>query len=468
MTVDHAVKQTAVNEPVQHPRAGISGNRDFMKLWAGETVSLIGTQITQFALPLVAILTLQASVFQVGVLNACRNIPVVLVSLFAGVWLDRCRRRPVLIACSLANAFLIGLIPVTSALGLLSMNLLYLVCILAGAVSVTFDVGVLSYVPSLVGRQHLADSNSRMQSSMSLAMVAGPGIAGVVVGILTAPITLALDAVSYVCSAFGLISIRTVEPAPEVPDVRLTIWRSIGEGWQILMGNRVSRALLTQSAMFNFVQSGFITIFVVYAVRDLHLSPIKLGIVLGAIAVGALCGSMIANRVRNALGLGRTMLIAILPATLCQIGTLIPRGSGPGWIALLCVIEFCYGCGVLVFKVNTITLLQTITPNRLLGRMNASYRLIIFGTAPAGAVLVGVLGRAVGLHLTLVITVLVFATPVLWTLFSPIYRMHAMPSGPEEDLVPTPSGPAEEAEPMPMAALETSILLDGDEAVQLS
>jgi MFS family permease len=457
MTVDHEVKRAAAGTRTPAPSTRISGNRDFMKLWAGETVSLVGTQITQFALPLVAILTLQASVFQVGVLNACRNIPVVLVSLFAGVWLDRRRRRPVLIVCSLVNAVLIGTIPIASTLGLLSMGLLYLICILAGAVSVTFDVGVLSYVPSLVGRQHLADSNSRMQSSMSVAMVAGPGIAGVLVGILTAPITLALDAVSYLCSAFGLISIGTAEPAPEVPAVRMSIWRSIGEGWQILMGNRVFRALLTQSAMFNFVQSGFITIFVVYAVRDLHLSPIKLGIVLGAIAVGALCGSMIANRVRNALGLGRTMLIAILPATLCQIGTLIPRGSGPVWIGLLCVIEFCYGCGVLVFKVNTITLLQTMTPNRLLGRMNASYRLIIFGTAPAGAVLVGVLGRAVGLHLTLVITVLVFATPVLWTLFSPIFRMHEMPSG-----------PAEESEPMPMAALETSTMLDGDEAAQLS
>jgi len=266
-----------------------------------------------------------------------------------------------------------------------------------------------------------------------------------------------LDAVSYVCSALGLISIRTAEPAPEVPDIRLSLWRSIAEGWQILFGNRVFRHLLTQSAMFNFVQSGFITIFVVYAVRDLHLSPIQLGIVLGAIAVGALCGSMIANRVRNALGLGRTMLIAILPATLCQLGTLVPRDSGPVSIGWLCVIEFCYGCGVLVFKVNTITLLQTMTPNRLLGRMNATYRMIIFGMAPAGAVLVGVLGRAVGLHLALVITVLVFVSPVLWTLFSPIFRMQEMPSG-----------PAEESEPAPMAALETSTMLDGDEAAQPS
>jgi MFS family permease len=455
MTVDRVVEQAAA-EPAVPVRPRISSNRDFLKLWAGETVSLIGTQINQFALPLVAILTLQASVFQVGVLNACRNIPVVLVSLFAGVWLDRRRRRPVLIACSVANALLIGTIPIASTLGLLSIGLLYLICILAGAVSVIFDVGVLSYVPSLVGRRHLADSNSRMQSSMSVAMVAGPGIAGLLVGILTAPITLALDAVSYLCSAFGLISIRTPEPAPEVPAVRLSVWRSIGEGWQILFGNRVFRHLLSQSALFNFVQSGFITIFVVYAVRDLRMSPIQLGIVLGAIAVGALCGSMIANRLRMAVGLGNTMLIAIFPATLCQLGVLIPRGSGPIWIALLCVIEICYGCGVLVFKVNTITLLQTMTPNRLLGRMNASYRMILFGTAPVGAVLVGVLGRAVGLHLTLVITVMVFTTPILWTLFSPIFRMPEMPTGPDE-----------EPETVRITVLETATQPDAEPARQL-
>jgi MFS family permease len=457
MTVDDVSEQAAAGAQSLPPRARISSNRDFMKLWAGETVSLVGTQITQFALPLVAILTLRANVFEVGVLSACRNIPVVLVSLFAGVWLDRRRRRPVLIACSLANAFLIGMIPVASALGLLSMNLLYLICILSGAVSVVFDVGVLSYVPSLVGRQHLADSNSRMQSSMSLAMVAGPGIAGVVVGVLTAPITLALDAASYVCSAFGLISIDTPEPAPEVPDIRLSIWKSIGEGSQILLGNRVFRALLTQSATFNFVQSGFITIFVVYAVRDLQLSPLQLGMVLGAIAVGALCGSMIANRVRNKLGLGRTMLIGIVPATLCQLGVLIPRGSDPASIIWLCVIEICYGCGVLVFKVNSITLLQTMTPDRLLGRMNATYRLILFGTAPIGAVLVGVLGRAVGVHLTLIITVIVFVTPILWTPFSPVFRMTQMPSGPDEG-----------SETVPLQVLETATPLSAEDAQQPS
>lgn len=412
--------------------ARIMDNHDFVKLWAGETVSLIGTQVTQFALPLVAILTLRASVFQVGLLNACRNIPVVLVSLFAGVWLDRRRRRPVLVACSLGNAVLIGIIPLASVLGFLSMNLLYLICVCVGVLSVIFDVGVLSYVPTLVGRAHLADSNSRIQSSTSLAMVAGPGMAGLLVGVLTAPITLSIDAVSYLCSALGLISIRTPEPAPEVPEVRLSVWRSIGEGLQILFGNPVLRSLLTQSATFNFVQSGFITIFVVYAVRDLHLSPFQLGVVLGAIAVGALCGAMLANRLRKAFGLGHTMLLAIAPATLCQLAVLIPRGSGAGSMTVLCIAEFLYGCGVLIFKVNTITLLQTVTPDRLLGRMNASYRLILFGTAPLGAVLVGVLGEAVGLHSALLITVIIFTSPILWTLFSPIFRMREMPTGPEQ------------------------------------
>src|SRR6185503_4531150 len=142
-------------------------DRDFVRLWAGETVSLIGTQITQFTLPLVAVLTLHTSVFQVGLLNACCTLPVVGVSLFAGVWLDRRRRRPILIACSLGNAVLIGLVPISYGLGLLSIGLLYLICLGTGALSVVFDIGVLSYLPTLVERRHLADSNSKMQASIS-------------------------------------------------------------------------------------------------------------------------------------------------------------------------------------------------------------------------------------------------------------------------------------------------------------
>jgi MFS family permease len=420
------------------PAGSLWTNRDFVKLWSGETVSLIGTQITQFTLPLVAILTLGASVFQVGLLNACRYAPVVVVSLFAGVWLDRRKRRPVLIACSLGNAVLIGLIPLSYGLGLLSMGLLYVVCLLVGVLTVVFDVGVLSYVPSLVERRHLADSNGQIQTSTSLAGIAGPGLAGILVGILTAPVTLTVDAVSYLCSAIGLITISRREPEPEQPEVRPPVRTSIAEGLHAVYGSSTLRSLLSQSATFNFFQNGFMTIFVVYALRVLHLSPLKLGIVVGAISVGGVAGATVANRIRLRAGFGRTVLMTTIFAGICPLLLVIPRGNGVLAMAALIVVELIFGFNVLVFNVNTITLRQTVTPNRLLGRMNASYRLVLFGTGPIGAVLGGWFASAAGLRPALVTAAVLLVVPSLWIFFSPIFRMKDMPSGPIETHLPGP------------------------------
>lgn len=434
MTSEAAAIESGSAAPAEpQPESGLWANHDFVKLWSGETVSLVGTQVTQFALPLVAILTLGASVFQVGLLNACRYAPVVLVSLLAGVWLDRRRRRPVLIACSLGNAVLIGLIPLSYGLGVLSIGLLYVVCLLVGTLTVVFDVGVLSYVPTLVERRHLADSNGQIQTSTSLAGIAGPGLAGLLVGVLTAPVTLTLDAVSYLCSAIGLITIKQREAEPERPETRRSLKAEIAEGLHAVFGSSTLRSLLSQSATFNFCQNGFITIFVVYAIRDLHLSPLQLGIVIGAISVGGVVGATVANRFRARVGFGRTVLMTTIFAAGCPSLVLLPRGSGLATMVSLILIELVFGFNVLVFNVNTITLRQTITPNRLLGRMNASYRLVLFGTGPIGAVIGGWLGAAIGLRPALVVAVIALVVPVLWIFFSPIFRMKDMPTGPPVD-----------------------------------
>lgn len=426
-----AATEPAPPEAAESETGSVWRNHDFVKLWIGESVSLIGTQITVFTLPLIAVLTLHASVFQVGVLNAARSAPVVVVALFAGVWIDRYRRRPILIGCALGCGVLIGLIPLASWLGVLSMNLMYAVCVLAGVLSVVFDVGVLSYVPSLVERRHLAATNSRIQTSTSLAMVAGPGLAGILVGAISAPTTLTADAISYLCSALGLIAIRRREPAPEPAAQRQSVRSSIAEGLRAVYGSRLLRALLTQTGTFNLFQSGLITILVVYAIKDLLLTPFQLGVVLGAIAVGGLFGAMSANRIRDAIGVGRTMGAGITAGTLCPLLLLIPRGNSLASISILVAVEFVYGFGMLMFNVNVITLRQSVTPNRLLGRMNASYRLVVLGTAPIGATLSGVLGQAVGLRSALVIITILITTPVLWVAFSPVYRLKTMPTEPD-------------------------------------
>jgi hypothetical protein len=409
---------------------GVLANADFAKLWVGETVSQIGTQVTQFTLPLVAILTLNATVLQVGLLNALRFVPVIVVALFAGVWLDRRRRRPVLIACALGNAVLIGLIPLSSAAGLLSIGLLYVVAVLAGTLTVVFDVGALSYVPFLVHQRHLTDANSKLQASDAVAGIAGPGLAGILVGLLTAPITLSVDSVSYLFSAIGVIAIRKREPDPEVPDERPSIRGSIAEGFRAVYGIGLLRVLLAQSAALNVGFGAVSTIFTVYGVRVLHLSPDKLGIAVGSLAAGALVGALLAARVESVLGLGRTMAVAIVGVCASPLLLLIPRDASLGAMLLLMAGWFGHGLGIAMWNVNTITLRQVLTPMRLLARMNATYRMLLFGALPVGALAAGLLGSAVGLRSAIVISVIALTSPMLWLFFSPVFRLKEMPQAP--------------------------------------
>jgi predicted MFS family arabinose efflux permease len=432
MAVDQSTNVPSPQAGLTAKRAGVFANLDFVKLWTGQSVSLIGTQVTQFTMPLVAVLTLNATVAQVGVLNALRFVPVLLLSLFAGVWLDRRRRRPVLIACALGNAVLIGMVPLASATGMLSIGLLYVVVTLAGVLSMAFDVGALSYVPNLVGREQLADANSKIQASTAFAGVAGPGLAGLLVGLITAPITLTADSVSYLFSAAGLIAIRRPEPAPDVPEVRISVRQSMSEGLHAVWGSKLLSAVLTQGSALNLFFGAYITVFVVYAVRVVHLSPFDLGIVMAASAVGALAGATTARRVSRALGLGRIMAINTVGLSLALLLLLVPRHVSASAIAIFAVAQLAYGWNIGVFNVNTITLRQIVTPKRLLARMNATYRMVLFGVAPIGMSLGGLLGSAVGLRTALVISLTLMASPLLWIPFSPLFRLTQMPAAPLE------------------------------------
>jgi MFS-type transporter involved in bile tolerance (Atg22 family) len=408
----------------------VLANRDFLRLWAGETVSLIGTQVTQFTMPLVALLTLNATVLEVGVLNALRFLPVLVVSLFAGVWLDRRRRRPVLIGCALGNAVLIGLVPLTSELGGLSIGLLYVVVTLAGTLSVIFDVGALSYVPFLVERRHLAESNSKLQASFAVAGIAGPGLAGLLIGLITAPITLSVDAVSYLFSAAGLITIRKPEPPPQPDAARPSVRRQIAEGFAAVYGTRLLRTLLSQSAVLNVGFGAVSTVFTVYAVRHLGLSPLELGLTVAGLAVGALFGALLATRIRKRLGLGRTLAMSVTAVSVSPLLLLVPRGGGALAVLILFAGWLGHGWGISIWNVNTITLRQALTPMNVLARMNATYRMLLFGALPLGALAGGALGRAVGLPTAMTIAVLVLLTPVIWIAFSPVFRLTEMPAGP--------------------------------------
>lgn len=421
--------------PVGAPpnRDTVLANRDFVKLWIGETISLLGTQITQLALPLVAILTLNASVFAVGVLNATRYAPVVVFSLLAGVWLDRRRRKPTLVACDVACAVLIGLIPLASILGVLSIWLLCVITFLVGAFQMAFDIGGLSYLPGLVQRRHLAEANIKLQISYSVTGIVGPSLAGLLIGMLTAPITLAFDAVSYLFSMALLLAIRRREPSPQVDTDRPSVASSIAEGLRAVFGSRVLLLLLLQSCTFNFLQNALVTIFTVYAIRSLGLTPTELGLVVGAGAAAAFAGAVLTNRITSTLGLGRTLLVTTVGSCLAPLLLLIPNDSSPTALVILGASQAVAGFCIVVYNITTVTFRQIVTPNRLLARMNGSYRMLLFGTGPLGAITGGVLGSALGLGPAMVIAAIALTTPIIWVRFSPIFRLTEMPSRPESE-----------------------------------
>ncbi len=433
MAADQDVQGSTASQPATTRTDGVLANRDFARLWAGETISEIGTQVTQFTMPLVAVLTLNATAFQVGVLNALRFVPVIVVALFAGVWLDRRRRRPVLIWCALGNAVLIGLVPVSSVLGFLSLGLLYVVATAAGTLTVVFDVGALSYVPFLVERRHLTEGNSKLTASSAFAGIAGPGLAGLLVGLLTAPITLSVDAVSYLFSALGVITIKKREPDPEQGAERTSMLRSITDGLRAVYGSKLLRVLLAQSTALNVGFGAVSTLYTVYAIRTLHLSPDKLGITIGSLAVGSLIGALAAARVGRALGMGRTMAVSIIGVSASPALLLIPRSASLVALLVLSAGWLGHGFGIAMWNVNTITLRQALTPMRVLARMNATYRMLLFGALPAGALAGGLLGDVLGLRSALELGVIALATPILWLFFSPVFRLTEMPVGPEPE-----------------------------------
>jgi MFS family permease len=420
--------------------AGVLRDKEFVKFWAGETMAVMGNEFTRLVFPLVAILTLGATAFQVGLLNAALFAPVVLLSLFIGVFLDRHTRRPILIICNIGRAVLIGLVPLAAVTSMLTIEVLYVIVFLTGTLTVVFEVGTLSYLPSLVERRHLADANGRIQISFSFAGIAGPSIGGVLVGILTAPIALLVSVFAMVFAGSMLSSVRRPEPPPQPAADQPPFFVAIKEGLRTVFASSMLRNLLFQSSTFNLVQNALIVVFLVYAVRTLGLSPQQLGFVLGSAAAAALVSALLAKRITVAVGLGRVLRLATYGACLSPLLLLIPRDASVTSIAILIAAHAVTVFSLVIWNINTLTVRQIVTPNRLLARMNASYRMLLFGTIPVGALIGGLLGDTLGLRQAMVVVVLMLLTPTVWTFFSPVFRLAKMPDGPDEDdAVQTPA-----------------------------
>jgi MFS family permease len=396
-------------------RTGLWQHPDFVKLWTGQTISQIGSHITGTALPLAAALTLGATPLQMGLLAATGIAPALLIGLPAGVWVDRLRRRPLLIGADLGRALLLATIPLAALFGALGMAQLYVVGVLTSLLSVCFDVANRSYLPALVERGRLVEGNSKLAASSSLAEIGGPSLGGALVQLITAPFAVAFDALSFLVSAAAIALIRTPEPPPH-RQAGQRLSGAIGEGLAVVWRDPILRALTGSAAIARFFGSAFHTLYVLYLVNELHLPPVIVGVSIGVGGVGALIGAGLAERFTRRVGLGPALIASLLWATAPQM--IIPLMAGsPAFVSgLLLATQLVGDVAWSVYFINEISLRQAITPDRLLGRMNASVDVVVGAVGLVGVIGAGALAEVIGMRATLLIGALgliLAATPLI-------------------------------------------------------
>lgn len=410
-------------------------NREFVKFWLGETVSLYGSQVTNLALPLTAVLVFNASDQQVGLLRFLQLAPYLVLGLLFGAWVDRRRRRPVLIAANIARLLLIGAIPVLHALHALTLPLLLALATAIGIASVMFDVSWMSFVPTVVKDPvHYVEANQKLAVTASSADVAGPGIAGVLISALSAPTALVADALSYLVSLVMLTSVRAREPEPPaVPaGTRRHITAEIREGVRYVFGHPILRPLAIIGPFCNFSLVTVWTMFLLYAARTEHFSAELIGVVFSASSAGGLIGGLISKPVIRRFRVGLVYAFSMSAIFLGPL--LIPAASGARatHVAVFIASFFVSYLGLGVANVVMVSLRQTCTPRSLMGRMNAAFRTLLFGGGSLGGLFGGLVAGAAGLRTGLAGVAIGSACAVIGLAVSPVSRLRELPPPAQE------------------------------------
>jgi len=418
--------------PVQTPRPtapSLWRHPDFLKLWVGDTISQFGSQITFLAIPLTAAVLLGATPFEMGLLGTIEMLPFLLISLPAGVWVDRLPRRRILISGDLVRAVALGTIPGVWFMRpeLLGMPWLYVVAIVGGTATVFFDAAYQAYLPSLVERDQLIEGNQKLELSRSTAQLTGPGIAGALISFLSAPVTIAVDSVSFLVSAAAVWLIRKPEPAPEPKPAGHAggMLAEIREGLGVVTGSPILRSIAACTATSNLSTSIAFAAFFIFLTRDLALDAARIGLIFAIGNVGGLVGALIAGRVPKLIGTGPAIVgSAIFGTAFLWLNAAATRETA---FAILVFTGLTTQIGNQVYNVNQVSLRQAITPDRLQGRMNASMRFIVWGTIPIGTFLGGVLAELIGVRQAIFVGSLMALTAFLFVFFSPVRRMKEPP-----------------------------------------
>jgi MFS family permease len=405
-------------------RGGLWHHLDFRRLWIGETVSQFGSAISMLALPLLAILVLHASTFEVGLLSTFESLAFLLVGLPAGAWVDRMRFRWVLITNDVVRFAALGSIPLAQLLGGLTIGQLYVVALIVSVSTVFFDVAYQSYLPELVDKQALVEGNAKLQASESVAQVAAPAVGGVLIQAITAPYAILIDALSFLWSASWVTAITARVPKPERKADR-HLGREIAEGLRFVLGNRLLRAISICTGAGNFFTSMIFAVFYVFLARNLHLSAGVIGVFSAMAAVGGLIGSLIASRLATKLGQGPTICLSAF--VFCAPMLVYPFVQRDWTLGLLVAAQLTFWSAGVVYNITQVSFRQGLCPPHLLGRMNATIRFMVWGTMPLGALLGGILGSALGVRETMLIAAIGGMFPPLSVLLSPLRHMRELP-----------------------------------------
>ena len=406
---------------------GLWLHRDFLRLWLGGTVSNFGSQITLLALPLTAVLVLDVTPLQMGILAAAGSAPALVFGLGAGVWVDRKKKRPIMIASDYGRAALLLLVPVSVAFDVLRIEYLYVIALAVGMLSLLFSIASRSMLPSLVTREELLEANSKLAVGRSASEVTGPGVAGVLVQLFTAPVALIVDALTFVASAIAVQSIRAPEPEPVSSRGQDFVQEAL-RGLALIRRSSMLLPLagvLAGVAIFNAM---FEAAWLLYVSKDLGLEPVTFGIIFSMGGVGFLLGALLADRLIRWAGIGRAVFLGVAIAGLSDLATPLAGGSAIAIVVLLTVASFAFGVGATVFRVAQVSLRQASTPISLQGRMNGAMNSLEVGLVPVGALMGGILGEVIGLRPTLFLAASGELAAVLWILLSAVWSMRDPPA----------------------------------------
>ena len=410
-------------------RASLWRQPDFMKLWTGQTISQFGDEITGLAMGWVAIRTLGAGAFEMGLFGVLRFLPWILFTLPAGVWVDRMRRKPILVSSDLARAALLASIPVAYIGGWLTLWQVYAVAFLAGTLEVFFDVAYQSFLPTVVERDELVEGNSKLELSRAGSSVAGPTVAGFLIQAVSAPIAIVFDALSYLGAALFVGLIRRDEPMPEPHDPatgsRPSMWQEARAGLGYVRASPYLRNIAACTGTLNLFGNIGGVILLLYIAEDLRLEPATIGLIFALGNIGVLLGALGGGRIAKAIGLGPTIIGTAALSGLGLLFVAVAPRDDPFWF--LVAGGIVSGFSAVAYNVNQVGLRQAITPDRMLGRMNATMRLIVWGTIPIGAVIGGFLGSTVGLTAALWVSAIGSFLGFLPVLFSPVRGLREIP-----------------------------------------